>query len=83
MSSTMKSHSILVCPARDISHPFVQHMQPGYAIGLLVAQWTSWLSDQPSQYCSAYVQVTLSLLNSAAFTQHPLQYIIIIVAFYY
>lgn len=54
----MKSHAFLIRPAQDVNHPFVQQIPP---IRHLVA---TLVIRSLSQYCSAYVQVTLILFNS-------------------
>ena len=60
LSCVMKSPAVLLCPTWDITHPFVQHL---HAIkrSLPISQLSYRIL---SRYLSAYVQVTLVLLNS-------------------
>ena len=65
LSSVMKSHPVLLCPARDANHPFVQHIPTvSHVLAVLVIR-----SDQLWRYHSACVQVTLILLNNGPKTQ--------------
>ena len=65
LSNVILSPALLLHPAWDMNHPFVQCVYAVYAAThLLVTWWPRVLSDRPSRYYSACVLAILTLLSN-------------------
>ena len=64
LSTVMKSHAVLIHPAWDANHPFVQRVHTVYATHPVITWQPSQLSHWLSWYHGACVQVALILLGN-------------------